>query len=58
MDFDFPTYFQCAACGAEIPGDAVRYDDLGYPECPECRARTGPLASLEAGEGTEGGVAD
>lgn len=58
MDFDWPTYFECAACGAEMPADAVRYDDLGYPECPECGARTGPLASFDAVESASGGVAD
>ncbi|WP_197052321.1 hypothetical protein [Halobellus rufus] len=58
MDFDWPTYFECAACGAEFPADAVRYDDLGYPECPECAARTGPLASLDAMDGVEPEIAD
>jgi len=58
MDFDWPTYFECAACGAELPADVVRYDDLGYPECPECGARTGPLASLEAVESASKGLAD
>ena len=58
MDFDWPTYFECAACGAELPADSVRYDDLGYPECPECAARTGPLASIEAAEAVGPEVAD
>ncbi|MFD1686837.1 hypothetical protein [Halobellus litoreus] len=58
MDFDWPTYFECAACGAEFPANAVQYDDLGYPECPECEARTGPLASLEAVEAAESGIAE
>ena len=50
MDFDWPTYFECAACSAALPAKAVEYDALGYPLCPECGARTGPLASLDAAE--------
>jgi hypothetical protein len=48
MDTDRPAGFECAACGAALPAATVDYDDLGYPVCPECRARTGPLASVEA----------
>ncbi|MGQ4555614.1 hypothetical protein [Halobellus sp. GM3] len=58
MEFDWPTFFECAACGAAVPTASVAYDDLGYPLCPECGARTGPLASLDAAEAVEGGVAD
>ncbi|SDY07887.1 hypothetical protein [Halobellus clavatus] len=58
MDFDWPTYFECAACGTELPADSVQYDDLGYPQCPECAARTGPLASVEAAEAVEPELAD
>jgi DNA-directed RNA polymerase subunit RPC12/RpoP len=58
MEFDWPTYFECAACSAASPADAVEYDDLGYPRCPECGARTGPLASLDAVEAIESGTAD
>lgn len=47
MDTDRPAGFECTACGAELPGTTVGYDDLGYPVCPECGARTGPLASVE-----------
>jgi len=57
MGADTATLFNCAACDAELPVAAVQYDDLGYPECPECSARTGPLASVEAEEPT-GGVAN
>ena len=58
MDFEWRTYFECAACGAEFPANAVQYDGLGYPECPDCEARTGPLASLEAVESAESGIAE
>jgi len=58
MDFDWPNYFECAACGAAIPANTVGYDDLGYPVCPACHARTGPLASLDAAESAESGLAD
>lgn len=50
MGVDQTVKFECAACGATMPAFAVRYDDLGYPECPECTARTGPLASVETEE--------
>jgi len=56
MGADTATLFNCAACDAELPVAAVQYDDLGYPECPECSARTGPLASVEAEEPTGGVV--
>lgn len=57
MDADQTMVFECAACGASLPVSAVRYDALGYPECPECTARTGPLASVEIEE-SAGGIAD
>lgn len=57
MDADHTMEFECAACGATLPVSAVRYDDLGYPECPACTARTGPLASVEAEE-SAGGIAN
>lgn len=57
MDADQTLVFECAACGASLPASAVEYDDLGYPECPECTARTGPLASVETEEST-GGIAN
>lgn len=57
MGADSTAAFECAACGAELPVAAVQYDDLGYPECPECSARTGPLASVDDEEPT-GGVAN
>lgn len=50
MDADQTMEFECAACGATMPVSAVQYDDLGYPECPECTARTGPLANVETEE--------
>ena len=56
MDTGLPTRFECAACGAEHRAGAIRYDDLGYPECPACGERTGPLASVESDDPT--GVAD
>lgn len=52
-----PTRFECGACGFEHPAGAVQYDDLGYPVCPACGARTGPLASVET-EDTASSVAD
>jgi predicted nucleic acid-binding Zn ribbon protein len=57
MDGDQTVEFECAACGATMPVLAVRYDDLGYPECPACTARTGPLASVETEE-SAGSVAN
>ena len=54
MDTDRSVGFTCAACGAEFPATAVAYDDLGYSVCPKCRARTGPLARVEAED--SGGV--
>ena len=48
MDTALPIGFECVACGFEHPAAAVQYDDLGYPVCPGCGARTGPLASVEA----------
>jgi transcription elongation factor Elf1 len=47
MDTVLPTRFECVACGFEHPAGAVQYDDLGYPVCPACGARTGPLAGGE-----------
>ncbi|WP_311172839.1 hypothetical protein [Halobellus ordinarius] len=58
MDFDWLTYFDCAACGTEFPTKTVQYDELGYPVCPDCEARTGPLASLEAVDAAQNGIAD
>jgi len=52
METDRSIGFECAACGAVLPAATVEYDDLGYPVCPECRARTGPLARLEVGDPT------
>jgi len=49
-----PREFECAACRFEHPVGAVRYDDLGYPQCPACGARTGPLVSVEAEHAIEG----
>lgn len=53
MAFEWTAYFECAACGGVERGDAVRYDSLGYPECPNCGARTGPLAGGDANAWTE-----
>lgn len=55
MAFEWISYFDCAACGAVERADAVGYDSLGYPECPGCGARTGPLAGTDpaARTGTE-----
>lgn len=58
MNRPSPAAFECAACGTTHPVSAVRYDDLGYPECPACGARTGPLAVLDAEDPAGGGVAD
>ncbi|MBB6645299.1 hypothetical protein [Halobellus ruber] len=54
MDTVLPTGFECTACRFEHPTDAVRYDELGYPECPACGARTGPLAGREPDDSVEG----
>lgn len=55
MAFEWISYFDCAACDSVERADAVDYDSLGYPECPECGARTGPLAGAgsAARTGTE-----
>ncbi|MFW6382629.1 MAG: hypothetical protein ACOCZD_01150 [Haloferacaceae archaeon] len=57
MDAVLPRGFECVVCGFEHPAGAVRYDVLGYPECPSCGAQTGPLASLEA-DGPVDGIAN
>jgi hypothetical protein len=48
MTFEWTSYFECAACGELERADALAYDSLGYPECPGCGARTGPLAGVES----------
>ncbi|MDS0293197.1 hypothetical protein [Halogeometricum luteum] len=54
MVFEWISYFDCGACGTVERADAVGYDSLGYPECPGCGARTGPLVGAGATEtGTE-----
>ncbi|ADQ67696.1 hypothetical protein GL213_10585 [Halogeometricum borinquense] len=50
MAFEWVSYFECTACGGLERADAVGYDSLGYPECPNCGTRTGPLAG--SGHGT------
>ena len=48
MAFEWTSYFECAACGELERADGVGYDSLGYPVCPGCGARTGPLAGVDA----------
>lgn len=50
MDMVLPTGFECAACRFEHPAGAVQYDGLGYPQCPACGARTGPLSRTDGGD--------
>jgi hypothetical protein len=47
MAFQWVSYFECLACGERDRADAVDYDSLGYPACPACGARTGPLSDVE-----------
>jgi hypothetical protein len=30
------SYFECTLCGATDRSDAIDYDTLGYPVCPDC----------------------
>ena len=35
--------FQCSRCGTEEFDKHVEYDVLGYPVCPDCGKRHGPV---------------
>jgi hypothetical protein len=47
MSTDEESYFRCPECATLNRTVAVDYDGLGYPVCPSCGAKTGPLADSD-----------
>jgi hypothetical protein len=56
MAFQWVSCFECLTCGELGRADAVDYDALGYPTCPACGERSGPLAGRAAA--SDGGESD
>lgn len=43
MGFEWESYFECVECGTTDKSSVIEYDWLGYPVCPSCGERRGPL---------------